>query len=94
MWRLTAGLSVTVVLLSGWAYITHLRLSAARADLAAARQTVEAYKEAAVKLDEHLQRQAEDAAKWRAIEQETDVIGGADETLNDYERAVLDRVRQ
>ncbi len=93
MSRLTIALTAVSGVLGLALYVAYLQLSVARADLVAAQQTIEAHIEAATKLDDHLRRQAEDAAKWRRITDETDRIGGADEPLNAYERAVLDRVR-
>jgi hypothetical protein len=69
------------------------RIDALTDDLRAANASIAAHEEAAAVLDAHYRREREAAARWEAVAEELSHTEGADEPLNDYERAVLERVR-
>lgn len=89
MWRILAIVAALATATALWLYVAGLR-----ADLADTHAELAAQREAAQMLDAHLRRQAEQAARWREFVEQSDQIGGADDPLNDYERAILDRVRK
>jgi hypothetical protein len=93
-WRLALAGLLLAALAGGYGRWQHGVAVAerARADAAEAREV--GLREAARVLDAHLQRVARDRDHWQAVAAELDEIGGGDEPLNDYGRAVLDRVRR
>lgn len=80
--------------LGGWGWWQHQRAQAATTRATAAEALVAGYAEASRLLDRHLQAVAAERDRWAAVAAELDQMEGADEPLNAYERAVLDRVRQ
>lgn len=75
----------------GWWQQRRADAATARADLA--ERQVAGYREAAAMLDQHLQATLAERDKWAAIAADLDKMEGADEPLNAYGRAVLDRLR-
>ena len=61
---------------------------------AAAEALAAGYAEGARKLDEYLVVVSRERDRWRAVAEELETVEGRDDPLNDYERAVLDRVRR
>ena len=89
---LSAALALALAL-GGWGWWQHQRAVAALARAEAAEARAAGLEEAARALDRHLQRVAAERDRWAAIATEVGQMEGADDPLNAYERAVLDRVR-
>ena len=71
-----------------------LRLSVAESNLAVQQRALAQALEARAVLQSHLDRAATDAEYWRQMASDLAEKEGADETLNPYERAVLDSLRR
>ena len=67
-----------------------VRLSVAESNLAVQQRALAQALEARAVLQSHLDRAAADAEHWQKVASDLAEKEGADETLNPYERAVLD----
>lgn len=94
MAKVAGWLLVVALLLGGWGWWQGTRVVAATARAEAAEAKVAGYKEAAALLDSHLIKVRAERDRWAAMATELELLEGVDEPLNDYERAVLDRVRK
>lgn len=91
---LLPGLLAMLLAAGGWGWWQHRRAVDALARATAAEARVVGLQEAAAALDRHLRTVAAERDRWAAIAAEVDQLEGADEPLNAYGRAVLDRVRR
>lgn len=66
------------------------RIEVAEQNLAVKTKALQQALQASVVLQDHLDRTAADAEHWEKVATDLEEKDGADEALNDYERAVLD----
>lgn len=69
------------------------RIEAQEKALSAAQATIDAHEQAEAVLQAHYDRLTAETERWQRTVAELSQVEGVDEPLNDYERAVLDRVR-
>lgn len=86
-------LLICILTLAGFGWWQHGRAEAALSRAKTAEAQVAGYQEAAAMLDGHLQAVRAERDRWATVAAELEKMEGADEPLNAYERAVLDRVR-
>lgn len=90
---LAGGLLAILASLAGWGWWQHSRAVAAETRAATAEARAAALDEATRALSRHIATVQDQRDHWRAVASDLETKEGADEPLNDYERAVLDRVR-
>lgn len=70
--------------------VTEKRLETSESNLAVMTKARDQAIQASAILQDHLDRTAADAEHWQQVVNDLEEKDGADEALNDYERAVLD----
>lgn len=90
---LAIGLAVLSLGLGGTGFFYREKSLKLGADLVAARAVAEGLRRTTLALQTHIQEVEAEREHWRLVATELEVVEGADEPLNPYERAVLDRVR-
>jgi hypothetical protein len=95
VWPALAAAGLVAALWLVWAQRDAARAEAAdwRARHAVAAARLEQVEDAARIHREHIERAEREAARWRQIAEDLQILEGADAPLSPYLRAVLDRVR-